>query len=165
MSTYPIAIHAAHAPPRVKPSSYPVEFAARLAGRDKRPLGDVFGLRNFGVNLTRLLPGARSALRHGHSLQDEFIYILEGTPTLHTDAGASVLEPGMCAGFKAGSGDAHCLVNETLRDVVYLEVGDRSEGDEAHYPDDDLKAVLVEGQWRFAHRDGRPYPPRDGSRS
>ena len=79
MSTPQIAIHAGHAPPRVKASSYPVEFVTRLAGREKRPLGDVFGLRNFGVNLTRLLPGARSALRHGHSLQDEFLFLLVGS--------------------------------------------------------------------------------------
>lgn len=165
MRTYPIAIHAAQTAPRARPSSYPVEFVSRLAGRDKRPLGDVFGLLNFGVNLTRLLPGAVSSLRHGHSLQDEFIYILEGTPTLRTDTGATVLEPGMCAGFKAGTGDAHCLVNETPRDVLYLEVGDRSAGDEAHYPDDDLKAVQVDGEWQFAHRDGQPYPQRRGSGS
>jgi uncharacterized cupin superfamily protein len=158
-------IHATHAPLRVKASNYPVEFAARLAGREKRPLGEAFGLANFGVNLTHLLPGAASALRHAHSLQDEFIYILAGTPTLHTDAGATVLTPGMCAGFRAGTGDAHCLVNQTLEDVWYLEVGDRSAGDEVLYPDEDLKAVQVDGSWRFAHRDGKPYPNQGGASS
>ena len=163
MSTHPIAIHAAQAALRAKPSSYPEAISVRMLGREKRPLGDVFGLQNFGVNLTRLLPGARSALRHGHRRQDEFIYVLQGTPTLHTDAGANVLEPGMCAGFKAGTGDAHCLVNETLEDVIYLEVGDRSAGDEAHYPDDDLKALLVDGRWQFLHKDGSPYPQPAGA--
>src|SRR5919199_6822649 len=99
------AIEAASAPPRAKLSSYPGAFAARMSGREKRPLGELFGLRNFGVNLTRLAPGAQSALRHAHSLQDEFIYVLEGRPTLITDAGETPLEPGMCAGFRAGSGD------------------------------------------------------------
>ena len=97
-----------------------------MAGRDKRPLGDLFGLTNFGVNITRLAPGGASALRHAHTKQDEFVYILEGRPTLVTDAGRTALDPGMCAGFKAGSGDAHCLVNETGADVVYLEIGDRT---------------------------------------
>ena len=159
----PLAVVAADTPPRTRPSVYPEPFASRMAGRVKHPLGDLFGLKNFGVNLTRLAPGAVSALRHTHSRQDEFIYVLHGTPTLRTDAGARVLEPGMCAGFKAGTGDAHCLVNETLQDVVYLEVGDRSAGDEAHYPDDDLKALLVDGRWQFLHKDGSPYPQQGGA--
>jgi uncharacterized cupin superfamily protein len=125
--------------------------------RQKRPLGDLFGLANFGVNLTRLAPGGESALRHAHVKQDEFVYVLEGQPTLVTDAGRERLGPGMCAGFKAGTGDAHHLVNETEEDVVYLEVGDRTPGDGAAYPDDDLSVVMVDGRWRFSHKDGRPY--------
>ena len=153
----PLALDAAKAPTRSRPSIYPEPFASRMAGREKRPLGDLFGLTRFGVNLTRLAPGAASALRHGHSRQDEFVYIVQGHPTLHTDAGLTRLAPGMCAGFPAGSGDAHRLVNETDEDVLYLEMGDRSPGDEVHYPDDDLKAVLVDGAWRFLHKDGTPY--------
>lgn len=128
-----------------------------MKGREKRPLGDLFGLINFGVNLTRLRPSAVSALRHAHAKQDEFIYILEGNPTLVTDQGQIQLRPGMCAGFKAGTGNGHNLVNNTSEDVVYLEVGDRSPGDNLSYPDDDLQAVFAEGTWRFAHKDGTPY--------
>ncbi len=155
--TNPIAIIASEAPARTKPSSYPEPFASRMVGREKRPLGDLFGLINFGVNLTRLAPNAVSALRHAHTKQDEFIYILQGYPTLHTDEGRTQLSPGMCAGFKAGTGNGHCLINETSEDVVYLEVGDRTPGDEGSYPDDDLKALLVESKWKFVHRDGTPY--------
>ncbi len=154
----PKAIQARQAPARTKPSSYPEPFASRMAGREKRPLGEPFGLRNFGVNLTRLAPGAVSALRHAHSRQDEFVYVLEGRPTLVTDEGETVLEPGMCAGFRAGTGDAHHLINRSTQDVVYLEVGDRSAGDQGTYPDDDLKAELgPDGGWRFTHKDGTPY--------
>lgn len=152
-----VAVRAAEATLRTKPSNYPEPFASRMGGREKRPLGDLFGLSNFGVNLTRLLPGACSALRHAHSKQDEFIYILHGHPVLLTDAGETQLSPGMCAGFKAGTGDGHCLVNRTSDEVSYLEVGDRSTGDSAVYPDDDLQAALVEGKWQFAHKDGSPY--------
>ena len=153
----PVALLAADAPPRAFPSNYPEPFASRMTGRDKRPLGDLFGLTNFGVNLTRLAPGGSSALRHAHTKQDEFVYILEGHPTLHTDAGRTALEPGMCAGFKAGTGDAHCLINETQEDVVYLEIGDRTDGDAVDYPDDDLAVVTIDGRRRAAHKDGRPY--------
>jgi uncharacterized cupin superfamily protein len=151
------AIRAVDAPPRVKPSNYPEPFASRMRGREKRPLGDVFGLASFGVNLTRLAPGAQSALRHAHTLQDEFVYILEGRPTLITDAGRSVLAPGLCAGFKGGTGDAHHLVNETAEDVVYLEIGDRLPGDNVTYPEDDIEARRFEGGWRFTRKDGTPY--------
>lgn len=132
-------------------------LAARVKGREKRPLGDLFGLTIFGVNLTRLLPGAASSLRHAHAKQDEFIYILEGQPTLHTNEGKQRLSPGMCAGFKAGTGNAHSLINETCEDVVYLEIGDRTDGDEVIYPDDDLCARFVSDAWVFSHKDGTPY--------
>ena len=156
-SAKPIAMAAAAAPLRAKPSNYPEPFFSRMGKREKRPLGDLFGLKNFGVNLTTLRPGGESALLHRHSRQDEFIYIVEGHPTLVTDQGEVALAPGMCAGF-AAAGIAHQLVNRTARDVVYLEIGDRTAGDEGSYPADDLTAVLgPDGQWQFAHKDGRKY--------
>lgn len=153
----PLAIRAAEAAPRAVSSNYPEPFRSRMAGRTKRPLGDPFGLRNFGVNLTRLAPGAQSALLHRHSRQDEFVYILEGEPTLVTDRGEVPLAPGMCAGFPAG-GHAHHLVNRTDRHVLYLEIGDRSAGDSATYPADDIQAALgPDGKWAFTRKDGTPY--------
>ncbi|MGE0099517.1 MAG: cupin domain-containing protein [Hydrogenophaga sp.] len=153
----PVSIRADEAPLRTKPSNYPEPFASRMAGRQKRPLGDLFGLTNFGVNLTRLAPGAVSSLRHAHSHQDEFIYVLQGHPTLHTDDGRRRLSPGDCAGFKAGSGNGHRLINDTTDEVVYLEVGDRTRGDTAQYPDDDIVAEHDGVRWRFHHKDGHPY--------
>jgi uncharacterized cupin superfamily protein len=152
-----VALIAAEAPPRTKPSNYPEPFASRMAGRLKRPLGDLFGLKNFGVNFTHLRAGAVSALHHTHSRQDEFIYVLQGEPTLVTEAGETKLAPGMVAGFPAG-GTAHHLENRTEQDCVLLEVGDRTQGDEVTYPVDDIQAVLgKDGKWRFVHKDGRPY--------
>ncbi|RUP00633.1 cupin domain-containing protein [Hyphomicrobium sp.] len=153
----PLAIKAEDAPLRTKPSNYPEPFFSRMLNREKRPLGDMFGLASFGVNLTTLMPGGESALLHRHSKQDEFVYVLEGTPTLVTDAGEVELAPGMCAGFPA-AGLAHQLVNRTQRNVVYLEIGDRTPGDEGSYPNDDLKAALgPDGKWRFTRKDGTPY--------
>lgn len=158
-SSRPLAIMASEVPPRNKPSVYPEPFSSRMAGREKRPLGDLFSLKNFGVNLTRLAPGGESSILHRHSKQDEFIYVLEGTPTLITEETEMLLRPGMCSGFPA-NGVAHQLINRTDVDVVYLEVGDRTPGDEGSYPQDDLKAVLgADGKWIFTHKDGRPYGP------
>ncbi len=151
LDTRLIAVRAEDVAPRTKPSNYPEPFASRMTGRLKRPLGDWFGLRNFGVNLTRLRPGAVSALHHHHSRQDEFIYVVEGEPTLFTDAGEIQLKPGMVAGFAAHA-TAHHLENRTHTDCVILEVGDRSEGDTVSYPEDDIMAARDEdGQWRFTH--------------
>lgn len=157
-SATPQPIFAALAPLRTKTTNYPEPFASRMAGREKRPLGDLFGLTNFGVNLTSLRPGAVSALRHAHSRQDEWIYVLEGKPTLVTNSGDTELSPGMCMGFKAGTGDAHHLINRTTETVTYLEVGDRTPHDEGTYPDDDIEARLgSDGRWQFTHKDGTPY--------
>ena len=161
----PFAV-AAHAPPRARQNVYPEPFARVVAGRLKRPLGDIFGLRNFGINWTRLEPGAATALRHHHSKQDEFVFVLEGEPTLITDEGEFALEPGTCAGFPAGNGNAHQLVNRSPGPVVILEVGDRTVGDRAEYPDDDLAIMPATDApsrdaggprlW-FTHKDGTPY--------
>lgn len=153
----PTAISALSVPVRTKPSNYPEPFFSRMAGRTKRQLGDVFGLSNFGVNLTELAPGGESALLHAHTKQDEFIYILEGHPTLVTDTGETALAPGMCAGFPA-AGAAHQLVNRSDAPVRYLEIGDRTPGDAASYPNDDIRAELgPDGNWVFTRKDGTPY--------
>ena len=139
-------------------SLYPEPFASLMEGREKRKLGDHFGLSNFGINQTTLAPGAISALSHHHSKQDEFIYILEGAATLLHGEDEHLLSPGDCMGFKAGSGVATQLVNRSSGPVVYLELGDRTVGDEVDYPNDDLKAVQqMDGVWKFSHKDGRPY--------
>ena len=152
----PVAIDAGDAPVRTG-SSYPAPFAAQMGERLKRKLGDVFGLTAFGVNLARLGPGAHSALRQAHQLEDEFVYILEGTPTLLTDAGETPLQPGMCAGFRAGTGDGHALVNRSDAEVLYLEIGERCAGETVDYPDVDLKGATVDGRWTYLHKDGTPY--------
>jgi uncharacterized cupin superfamily protein len=157
MMDQPLAVEAAAVLARVQSSSYPEPFASRMEGRIKRPLSDLFGLKNFGVNLTTLRPRAISALHHRHSRQDEFIYVIAGEPTLLVDAGETKLFPGMVAGFAAG-GAAHHLENRTERDCVILEVGDRALGDEGTYPNDDIRAVMdADGRWHYTHKDGTPY--------
>jgi uncharacterized cupin superfamily protein len=156
-NTSPVAINATDIPPRAAVSFYPEPFASRMVGRQKRQVGEFFGLKNFGINMTRLAPNAMSSLRHAHTKQDEFVYILQGRPTLHTNDGRQQLSPGMCVGYRAGIGNAHHLLNETTEDVMYLEVGDRTPGDEVNYPDDDLRVVARDGKSQFTHRDGTPY--------
>src|SRR4030095_12991857 len=104
--------------PARRSSTYPEPFKAVVAGREKQALGDAGGLRNFGVNLTRLEPGAASTLRHWHERQDEFVYVLEGEIVLVTDEGEAVLTPGIAAAFPAGQECAHHLVNRSDRPAL-----------------------------------------------
>src|SRR5262245_63484787 len=143
--------------PETNFTSYPEPHRAVNQNRYNRRLGDHAGLRNFRVNLTRIVPGGQSSYRHAHSRQDEFIFVLEGEVVLETDAGAQALRPGMCAGFPAGTGDAHRFVNRSAGDVLLLVVGDRTPDDEITYPDVDMHARLGRGgQYHFTRKSRDP---------
>ncbi len=150
------ALDPAQVPTRIG-SAYPEPFRSRVSARRKQRLGDALGLKNFGVNLTTIPPGAVSALRHWHSHEDEFIYMVSGELMLVTNDGEQRLTPGMCAGFPAGKADGHCLVNRAQRDAAYLEVGDRRPEDAVTYPDDDIAGRATPQGRRFTRKDGTPY--------
>jgi len=138
-------------------TSYPEPHRAVNSMRYYRRLGDHAGLKNFGVNLTRIIPQGQSSYRHAHSRQDEFVYVLEGEVVLETNEGAQTLTAGMCAGFPAGTGDAHRFVNRSARDALLLVIGDRSSDDEITYPDVDMHAVLgPDGRYKFSTKSGEP---------
>ena len=142
---------------RVGSPNYPAAFQPACAGRHKTALGNAVGVSQFGVNLTRLEPGAASALRHWHENEDEFVYVLEGQLVLVEDEGETILEAGDCAGFKASVANGHHLVNRTSRDALILEVGTRSPRERAHYPDVDLLYEVDGKNIRILHKDGTPY--------
>ena len=137
-------------------STYPEEFKPEVEARSKRILGDLFGLRNYGVNLTELQPGAWSAQRHWHTHEDEFVYVVSGELMLVTDDGEQLLAAGMIAGFPAGLANGHHLINRSDAPAMYLEIGDRISGDEVYYPDIDLEL-------RGDGKGGRVFRRRDGT--
>ncbi len=137
---------------------YPDAFKQIVRGREKQALGDLAGLTQFGVNLTRLKPGAASSLRHWHEAEDEFIYVLQGELVLVENEGETVLRRGDAAGFKAGVPNGHRLVNRSTADAVYLEIGTRAPREHAHYPDDDLDLVRdADGKITITHKSGELY--------
>jgi len=154
--TRPPAIRALDVTARTS-SVYPPQFTRELAGREKRALGDTFGLTQYGVNLATLSPGAWSAQRHWHAVEDEFIYVVDGEVMLVDDNGEHPLSAGMCAGFKAGTPNAHRLVNKSSKPASYLEVGLRSPVEDVIYPDVDLKGAKRDGKFSFTRKDGTPY--------
>jgi len=138
-------------------SGYPEPFKSRMGDRIKRRLGQACGLTKLGVNLVTLGPGGQSALRHWHTLEDEFVYVLEGEVVLVTNSGEQTLSAGMCAGYPAGKPDAHHFINRSQRPAKYLEMGQRPEGDLAFYPDDDLMLMPTPDGDISVHKDGRKY--------
>jgi uncharacterized cupin superfamily protein len=139
-------------------TGYPEPFRQAVLGRERKRLGNAVGLDQFGVNLSRLKPGAASSQRHWHQNEDELVYVLEGELVLCEDGGETVLKPGDAAGWKAGVPNGHCLVNRTDRDAVYLEIGSRAARETATYPDIDMRAERDDKGMRYVHRDGTPYP-------
>jgi uncharacterized cupin superfamily protein len=139
-------------------TGYPEPFRQAVLGRERKRLGNAVGLDQFGVNLSRLKPGAASSQRHWHKNEDELVYVLEGELVLVEDGGETVLKPGDAAGWKAGVADGHCLINRTGRDAVYLEIGSRAAHETASYPDIDMRAERDDKGMRYVHKDGTPYP-------
>ncbi|MEL6490503.1 MAG: cupin domain-containing protein [Cyanobacteria bacterium J06621_3] len=142
-------------------TTYPAEFRSAVAGRSRQRVGNAARLQNFGVNLTTLAPGSQSALRHWHSAQDEFVYVVQGELILVTDDGEQVLQPGDMAGFAAGVANGHHLVNRSAAPAMYLEIGDRTTPDQAEYPDHDLICTPTPTGRAFIHKDGSPYQLED----
>jgi uncharacterized cupin superfamily protein len=140
--------------PTVNGTLYPPPFDEPCRKRSRTRLGDAAGLTQFGVNLCRLPPGAWSSQRHWETLEDEFVFVVEGEVVLVTDSGEEVLRAGDCAGFKAGEPDGHHLQNRSGSDALILEVGTRVAEDAAIYSDIDMK---TDGN-AYVHRDGTPYP-------
>lgn len=136
----------------------PEPFHSRLGPYIGHAVSDHFGLTRFGVSVETLPPGSQSALRHWHSESDEFVWVVAGELTLITDAGESLLSPGMCVGFKGGEPDAHHLVNRSDSPASFLVVGSRTAGDNVAYPDDDFMWLQQpDGRYVPAKADGTPY--------
>jgi uncharacterized cupin superfamily protein len=139
-------------------SSYPEPYRARVLPREVREVGEALGLTRIGVNLVRILPGKASSMRHWHTHEDEFLYLLEGELVLRTDAGEQTLRAGMAAGFPAGVPDGHHLLNRSEAPATFLIVSNRDPQDSAYYadPEVDLLWSPPQARGRMTRRDGTP---------
>lgn len=147
-------------PPRTS-SGYPEPYRSRVLPRQKRSLGDPLGLTKVGINHTTLPPGKESSMRHWHTLEDEFIFVLSGEVVVKTDGGEQVLGAGMCAGFPASTdgktGDGHQLINRGSEPAVYLEISNRDKADKAFYPDVDLQYNGAGAAVMYTRKDGSQF--------
>jgi uncharacterized cupin superfamily protein len=136
---------------------YPSPYDQPCLTRQKRALGNLAGLHNFGINYTVLPPGSWSSQRHWHRVQDEFIIVMSGSLTLVTNEGETELSEGACVGFPAGEQNGHHLINRSDQDAAYIEIGDRLPGDSGEYPDIDMQFHFENGKGMFTRKDGSTF--------
>jgi uncharacterized cupin superfamily protein len=136
---------------------YPTVLAGEVQGRSNVALGNIFGLTQFGANITTLKPGAWSSHRHAHAQEDELLLALEGEMVIVDNHGRHPFRSGMVAGFKAGSGNAHKVINETDTPVRFLVIGTRSKTESVDYPDVDMKAEKTGGNYLVTRKDGSSF--------
>lgn len=144
-------------------SSYPAPFNLGSGQLHAWPFSDPGGLTQFGAYLEVLEPGAQTSQRHWHDREDEFLFLLEGELTLIEEDGPQRLRPGEAACWPAGVPNGHHVRNDGDRAATYLIVGTRSPDETCRYPDIDLVYRRENGVGRYEHRDGTPYPPKDGT--
>jgi uncharacterized cupin superfamily protein len=136
---------------------YPAAHSKEVIGRSNVALGNVFDITQFGVNITTLQPGAWSSHRHAHAEEDELAVALEGEMILVDNHGRHPFRPVMVAGFKAGSGNAHNIVNESNQPAKFLIVGTRSATESVNYADVDMKGVKSGGAYVITRKDGSSF--------
>ena len=91
--------------------------------------GRHFGLERLGIHHERLLPGRRTSYPHAESAEEEFVYVIVGTPDVWLDGELHRLRAGDAVGFRAGTGICHSFLNNSAGEVRLLVVG------EAHKPE------------------------------
>jgi len=143
--------------PVIRRLVYPEPFYSETEGWEGQRVGDAAGLTQFGVNRVVLPPHGRTALRHWHEAEDEFVIVISGEVVLREEEGESVLRAGDCAGFGAGGANGHAIENRTDEPAVLFEIGTRSPDETVHYPDVDLRLERRAGVRRWVHKDGMPY--------
>ncbi|NDV02041.1 cupin domain-containing protein [Pseudoroseicyclus tamaricis] len=124
------------------------------ATRQEVRLGDAGGLAQLGVNIVTLGPGERSAMRHWHAQEDEFLYLLSGEAVVVEDDGEHVLRPGDACCWPAGVENAHHVLNRSDAPLTYLVVGSQAEIDTVRYPDDGLTLHQAPPRWQMLRDDG-----------
>ena len=99
------------------------------------PLGRLLGLTRIGIHHERLPPGRRTSYPHAESAEEEFVFVLEGTPDVWIDGELHRLGVGVAVGFPAGTGICHTFMNNTRAEVRLLVVGEASKAENRiHYP-------------------------------
>ncbi|PLZ02907.1 cupin [Burkholderia sp. WAC0059] len=125
------------------------------------PLARKLGLERIGIHHVRLLPGRRTSYPHAESAEEEFVYVLEGTPDVWIDGDLHRLKPGDSVAFPAGTGICHSFLNNTAREVSLMVIGEASKPENRiRYPLNAAHESTRPDRW--ADWPARPIGPHDG---
>jgi len=133
--------------PETNRTGYPAPYAAVMAKRHYRRLGDAAGLEDFGASYVLLEPGGISSQRHWHEAEDEMVVMIEGEAWLIENDGETLLRAGDVAAFPKGVPDGHHLVNRSAATCRFVAIGRVAQSD-CHYPDIALHLDGASGQFR-----------------
>jgi len=101
----------------------------------KRAIGRAAGLRQLGIHLVRVPPGARTSYPHAESAEEEFVYVVEGEVDAWIDGELHRMRAGDFAAFPSGTGICHTFLNDGERDAVLLAGGEADKAhNRIHYP-------------------------------
>lgn len=127
-------------PPFIKSTSQVAEYT-HVYPQSTEPMGPVrrlgkeAGLERIGINIQRLPPGTRSSWPHAEENEEEFVYVLSGQVDAWIDGSIHRMEQGDLAAFPAGTGIAHCFINNSDSEVLLLVGGEAPKpGSRIFYP-------------------------------
>jgi uncharacterized cupin superfamily protein len=125
----------------------------RYSGDDEKmgfgaALARHFGLTRLGIHHVRLPTGRRTSFPHAESREEEFVYVLEGTPDVWLDGHLHHLKPGDSVGFPAGTGMSHTFINNSVQEAHLLVVGETARADNRIiYPKNPERKPLRNDWW------------------
>jgi uncharacterized cupin superfamily protein len=99
--------------------------------------GPELGATRTGMSLYELPPGQAICPYHYEYGEEEWLLVLEGTPTLRHPEGEDRLEPWDAVAFPRGPEGAHAVRNETEETVRVLMFSEVRQPTATVYPDSD----------------------------
>ena len=125
------------------------------------PFGKHFGLKRIGIHHELLSPGRRTSYPHAEADEEEFVYVIAGTPDVWIDGELFALKPGDGVGFPNGTGISHTFINNTSSDVRLLVVGEKISGSKVYYPKNPERRQEIGDKW-WDPNPARPLGKHDG---
>ena len=128
------------------------------------PFGKVFEFKKLGIHHEVLSPGRRTSYPHAESDEEEFIFVIEGTPDVWINGYLHPLKPGDGVGFPCGTGICHTFINNTKSTVRLLVVGEKNKlENKIFYPLNPERKKECKNYWwndvpiqKFGPHDGLP---------
>ncbi|MDD2775210.1 MAG: cupin domain-containing protein [Gallionella sp.] len=127
------------------------QFGSNLAS-----IGQMLGAKKLGYRLCAIPPGKRAWPYHAHLVNEEMVFVIEGTGTVRYADGEYPIKAGDVIAFVAGIDRPHQIINTSVAELRYLAVSTMEEPEIALYPDSGKFGVLA-GSAPGANRENRTF--------